>query len=645
MAVDLRNELNDEQLAAVTAPDGPVLVLAAAGTGKTRTLVYRVVSLVERGLQPDRILLLTFTNKAAREMLDRARHAVAGVGGIWGGTFHHMSNRILRRHADLIGYGSDFTILDRDDSKTIVSNAIKDRKLSRKEFPKAEVLLGIYSACANTGRELDGYFEGQESDYSVFAENIIAIGRDYELRKKNMKAMDFDDLLVNCLRLFRGNERVLGRYQEQFLHVLVDEYQDTNSLQAELVDLVAGRHRNLMVVGDDFQSIYSWRGADYRNIMSFPERYPDARVFKLETNYRSVPEILQLANKCIAGNPLQFQKVLKPVRPPYRKPRVIMVRDGMEQAHFVVEGVKKLMRAGYKASEIAVLYRAHFHAMELQMVLTKERIPYLITSGTRFFEQAHIKDVCSLLRIIDNPADEVSFFRLIGMLPGAGPATCRKIWKGGGSSFAAADRGARDYVRSLLRGEAVKIWDAIEPLFSKYFEEDLGSDPGEMIYQFVTVFYHRYLADTYPDHSKREDDIQEMINYMSKYSSTREFLNDVALLTNLDAEAEGVEHDDAQSIKLSTVHQAKGLEWPAVMVIWMSETMFPSARSLQENADGEAEERRLFYVAMTRARDELMLFVPGMRRTHDGGVYACEPSRFIEELPDELTERRYGGYY
>lgn len=646
MAVDLHKELNEEQYAAVCAPDGPILVLAAAGTGKTRTLVYRVVSLVERGIGPDRILLLTFTNKAAKEMLERAHAAVSGVSGIWGGTFHHMANRILRRHAQLIGYGSDFSILDRDDSKTLVSNAIKERKLSRREFPKPDVLLGIYGSCANTGMTVQQYFDKNESDYDEFAEKIIEIGTEYEQRKRDIMAMDFDDLLVNCLKLLREHENIARRYQEQFLHVLVDEYQDTNSLQAEIVDRIASRHRNIMVVGDDFQSIYSWRGADYRNIMSFPDRYKDALVFKLETNYRSVPEILELANKCIAGNPEQFQKVLRPTREAHRKPRVIILRDGMEQAQYVIQMVRMMMRSGYKASDIAVLYRAHYHAMELQMVLTRERVPYVITSGMRFFEQAHIKDVCALLRVIENPVDEVSFFRLMGMLPGVGPATCRKIWKKAGSSFVAADKGCRDLVLSMLKDGAAGIWKLIDPLFDRYYQENLAGDPGEMVYQFLTIFYHRHLADTYPDYSKREDDITEMINYMTKYTNVRDFLNDVALLTNLDAEAGRPENEnDAESIKLSTVHQAKGLEWPVVIILWMAETMFPSARSVSENAEGEAEERRLFYVAATRAKDELILCVPEMRRTHDGGVYACEPSRFIEELPPEVVDTQYAGLY
>ena len=305
---EFREVLNDEQYAAATAEGGPMLVLAAAGTGKTRTLVYRVAFLVENGVPPRRILLLTFTNRAAGEMLDRAR-AVAGegVGGVWGGTFHHLANRLLRRHAPEIGYHRDYTILDQDDSRGLVAACMKERKLTGKEFPKPAVVLSLLSAAANTERPIEDFTWKLSDKFAVGPEEIACVGRDYQARKRKLGAMDFDDLLINCLRLFRESPAITERYREQFVHVLVDEYQDTNRIQAELVGTIAGKHRNLFVVGDDFQSIYSWRGADFQNIISFPERYPDLNTYKLETNYRSVPEILAVANACIAGNPKQFQ--------------------------------------------------------------------------------------------------------------------------------------------------------------------------------------------------------------------------------------------------------------------------------------------------------------------------------------------------
>lgn len=643
--IDFRNDLNEEQYAAATAPDGPLLVLAAAGTGKTRTLVYRVAYLVESGISPDRILLLTFTNKAAREMLERANQVVgAGVGGIWAGTFHHMANRILRRYAGLIGFGSDFTILDRDDSRTIVLNCVKDLGFRGKEFPKSDVLLGLFSAAANTETSIEDIMDQRFTENHVDPEQVVKVHGAYNNKKRKLGAMDFDDLLTNCLSLFREKKEVVQKYQEQFLHILVDEYQDTNTIQAELIDRLAEKNRNLLVVGDDFQSIYSWRGANFRNIMSFPERYKDSRMYKLETNYRSVPEILAVANACIAGNPEQFQKTLRPTREPYKKPIVFKMRDGGEQARHVVEQISSLQCSGYKLSDIAILYRAHYHAMELQMVLTRERIPYVITSGTRFFEQAHIKDVCSVLRILETPGDEMAFTRLIGFLPGVGAATAAKLWQKLGGSFKACDPGSRKRLRQALRPAALEGWDAISAVFEAYDSDDLKDDGGEVIHRFVESFYERYCANAYQDPGRRIDDIRELILYMARFETVEMFLSDVALLTNFDAETESLDSSGKDALRLSTVHQAKGLEWPVVIMLWVTDGMFPSARSMNESAGGEAEERRLFYVAVTRAKDELCMYIPEIRRKHDGSVIYCLPSRFVEEIPADIMEEVYKGF-
>jgi len=642
--IDFSKSLNDEQMAAVTAPDGPLLVLAAAGTGKTRTLVYRVAYLSEKGVSPQRILLLTFTNRAANEMMERAKGLVGpGISGVWGGTFHHMANRILRRHAPQAGFRHDFTILDRDDSKTLVSNCVKDLKLNSKEFPKPDVLLGLFSSSANTGIPVEKVIAARFMDHEVDPQDIQKVHALYEKGKQTTGAMDFDDLLVNCLRLLREKSEILHSYQEQFEYVLVDEYQDTNAIQSELVDKVCGKNRNVLVVGDDFQSIYSWRGADFRNIMSFPQRYPDARIFKLETNYRSVPEILEVANACIAGNQEQYQKTLRATRESHRKPVVLKMRDGGEQARAIIDQIHVLRRSGYKMTDIAVLYRAHYHAMELQMELTREGIPYVITSGARFFEQAHIKDVCSILRILDNAADEMAFNRLMAMFPGIGARTAQKIWKELGGTFKASDQAHRSALLAMMKPGAREAWLSVEPILNAYTDEHLDEDGGEVLHRFVESFYERHAANTFEDAERRLDDIRELILYTSEYESVRDFLSDVALLTNLDAEVENIKSDSRDSLRLSTVHQAKGLEWPVVIVLWMNEGMFPSARSLDESPAAEAEERRLFYVAVTRAKDELLMCVPEIRRTRDGGVMYYTPSRFIEELPQELVvEKRLG---
>ncbi|MBN1557386.1 MAG: ATP-dependent helicase [Lentisphaerae bacterium] len=635
--MDLRKALNAEQAAAVTAPDGPVLVLAAAGTGKTRTLVYRVVHLVQRGVDASRILLLTFTNKAAREMLERARALVGDrVGGLWGGTFHHMANRILRRHAEAAGYTSEFAILDRDDSLRLIAACVRELRLNDKEFPRREVLMSLFSTAANTETPLAELLERRFRDDAAPDEDILRVQALYTRRKRKQNAMDFDDLLVNCLRLLRKERAVADRYRERFQHVLVDEYQDTNRIQADIVDCLAGGHRNLLVVGDDFQSIYAWRGANYRNILGFTTRYPDAAVYKLETNYRSVPEILHVANACIAGNPEQAQKVLRPTRDGLERPLVARVRDGRAQARYVIEQVHRLCRDGYRRADIAVLYRAHFHAMELQMMLTQERLPFVITSGARFFEQAHVKDVCSLVRIMENPRDGMAFTRLLCLFPGVGERTAEKLWRALDGVFDGRSADAREQVRRALRPAARAAWAPVAAVMAAYEQDGLAEDAGETIHRFVDGFYARRARDTFDNADARLDDIRELILFTSRFERADAFLSEVALLTNLDAEDEQA-RDDGDALRLSTIHQAKGLEWPAVILLWATEGMFPSPRALQDGEGGEAEERRLFYVTVTRAKDALFVCAPETRRGRDGQVTYCRPSRFVNELPAGLT--------
>ncbi len=643
--IDFEKALNTEQLAAVQAPDGPVLVIAAAGTGKTRTLTYRVAYLVDQGIPSNRILLLTFTNRAAHEMLERAESLVGEVvGGLWGGTFHHMANRMLRRHADTIGYHNDYTILDQDDTRSLVRACADEMNLLGKHFPKPDVLMGVFSMAANTETDVLDIAKKRFEEHDIEIENVGRIHDAYTQRKHSLNAMDFDDLLCNGLKLFRERPDVLERYQELFRYILVDEYQDTNAIQAEWVDLMAVRQRNLLVVGDDFQSIYSWRGADFRNILTFPERYEGTQVFKLETNYRSVPEILAVANACIAGNPEQFQKELRAVRESHKKPRVVHLRGGDEQARYVVERVKRLKREGYGLKDICILYRAHFHAMELQLELARERIPYVITSGVRFFEMAHIKDVCTVLRLAVNAEDELAFLRLLEMFPKVGKKTCAKIWEKLGHRLDVNDAAQIAHLKRILPAAAAKVWEKIEPIFVAYKNENLDKDPGEMVYRFVKAFYDEYAVVNFENYPRRMEDVEELVNFTTKFETAESFLSEIALLTNLDAETETLATTpEADGLKLSTVHQAKGLEWPVVMVLWLADGMFPSSRSL-DDAGGVAEERRLFYVATTRAKDELYLCTPEVRRTHDGGCITYEPSRFVGELSKDLIQDEFVGF-
>ena len=641
--MNFKDELNEEQYAAVTAPDGPSLVIAAAGTGKTRTLVYRLAWLVEtQGLDPHRMLLLTFTNKAAREMLDRAEQLVnRPFKSGYSGTFHSFANRILRSHADRIGFGRDFTILDSDDSKKLLRSCADDLKMDKKHFPKPQVLQSLFGVISGQMGDLaDGVHERFEHT-EVDPEDVIRVHDMYQKRKKEQNAMDFDDLLIHALKVFERDERVLRFYQDEFQYVLVDEYQDTNAIQARLVALLADVHRNIMVVGDDFQSIYSWRGADYRNFLDFERHYPGTNEFKLQINYRSTPEILEVANAAIAGNPDQFQKELSAVREEGATPVLAGLRDGGAQARYVIEKARELKRQGIALSELCVLYRAHFHAMELQMELARASMPYVVTSGVRFFEQAHIKDVCTVLRILVNPGDEMAFTRLLELFPKVGKKTSLKIFRALGGRVNLQRKEVCMQVEAALPTAARESWKLIEPVFLAYREENLDADPGELIYRFNKLFYNEFMVENFDNSKYRAEDIDGLINFTTKFESTEAFLSEIALLSNLDAEGNtNPEVDTSESIRLSTIHQAKGLEYKVIFVLFLCEEMFPSKNSVIES--GDSEERRLFYVAVTRAEDHLFLCSPEVRRQRDGGIIFLEPSRFLREIPPHLLQKENG---
>ena len=664
--IDYAAELNEQQLAAVTARDtdgtvnsGPMLVIAGAGSGKTRTLTYRVAWLVECGVSPARILLLTFTNKAAREMLRRVEGllptSTQSVGAIWGGTFHHVANRILRRHAKLVptdsgsvGYGSDFTILDREDSKDMLDACLAEAKIDtrRERFPKGDVLADIYSLMVNMERPLERVLAEQYAYFAHLAGPIQTLRAAYTKRKRKANAMDYDDLLVNCLALLQDRAEVRERYQEQFLHVLVDEYQDTNKIQADFVDLIAAKHRNLMVVGDDAQSIYSWRGANYRNILTFPDRYPNARVHKIEVNYRSLPAILELANDAIKGNVHQFAKNLQPVRSGGGKPWLIAASDSNQQAEFVAQRILELRDEGVPLTESAVLYRAHYHSMELQMELTRRNIPYVITSGLRFFEQAHVKDVSCFLKVAANPHDELAFKRILRLLSGVGGKIADKLWEKFHPTLAAGKP-------LLLTSDAIPVkardeWKKVAAVLNQLRKLE-PKKPAPMIEQTVEGFYGDYLKVKYPNARAREEDLHQLASFGMQFETLEDFLSQLALLTNLEADdASLLTSDEQEFVRLSTVHQAKGQEWRAVFVIGLCDGMFPLARSL-DNLEGEEEERRLFYVAVTRAKDELYLTYPLFRMSSGDTGGFQRLSRFLAEVPkkhyQQLALRCPGGHW
>jgi DNA helicase-2/ATP-dependent DNA helicase PcrA len=646
--LDYDGDLNPQQLAVVKAAGGPILVIAGAGSGKTRVVTYRVAYLIESGVDPSRILLLTFTNKAAREMLHRVEVLVPTAGGaggrVWGGTFHHIGNRILRRHAPLVGYQPNYSILDRDDAKKLMNSCLSDLKINprKSRFPKGEVIGSLWGLAVNTRKPIAEIVLERVPYFHGFLDDIQAVVERYRNRKRELNVMDFDDLLFYWETLLREHPEVRKRYNEQFQHLLVDEYQDTNRLQADVLDLLARQHGNIMVVGDDSQSIYSFRGANFANILTFPERYPGSKIYKLEVNYRSTPEILHLANTSIVHNRYQFPKELQTIRPPGSRPILVPVQDIMEQASFVAQKLEEINQQGVPLAQMAVLYRAHYHSMELQMELSRRRIPYEVRSGLRFFEQAHIKDVSSYLKITSNPLDELAWKRVLLLYPKIGKSTADKIWQMVLSGFLNPQT-AMDAPEVLQKipGRVRENWRLFSRTLSMLRDLEKTSGPGGMIDRVLQEGYESYLQSKYPDYESRMDDLRQLAAFAYRYSSCQDFLSELALLTSLEGESTPVRgRDENGTVKLSSVHQAKGLEWSVVFIIWLAEGRFPSVRSLLESGgEGEEEERRLFYVAITRARDELFLCYPRFAPDRGRKEMIQRPSRFIAELSGVGYER------
>ncbi len=659
--IDYAAELNQQQLAAVTAPPGPLLVIAGAGSGKTRTLTYRVAYLLENGIDPRNILLLTFTNKAAREMLGRVVNLLpVDASGLWGGTFHSIGNRILRRHGSALGYSSGFTIMDREDQKDLIEAVVASAGIDPKEirFPKGDVLAEIFSFVVNTENPLEELLAEKFPYFLPLLEKIHDVRERYEKKKKATNSMDFDDLLQKTLSLFQQHERIAEIYRRQFQFVLVDEYQDTNKIQADLVDLLARDHHNVMVVGDDAQSIYSWRGANFQNILEFPRRYPNAQVFKIEMNYRSVPEILEVANAAIAANVHQFRKRLSATRESKAlRPALVALNDSGEQAQFVAQRILELRDEGVDLNEIAVLYRAHYHAVELQLELSRRGIPYQITSGIRFFEQAHIKDATSFIRFVANPRDEVAFKRMVKLLPGIGNRTAENLWQrwatdvvaaagaegGPETDPDAAGVGAPGYsfgerlMAMNVPAKSKKGWEQLAHTLDEIAPAGQPIVPSEMITSVVEAIYDDYAKANFTNYELRREDLNQLAIFARQFKDVHEFLSQLALISNVDAEAAAIQAGDKESVNLSSVHQAKGLEFHTVFVIWLTDGMFPSNRSL-DTREALEEERRLFYVAITRARDELYLAYPQMRLSGGYGDVFQRPSRFLQEIPNDLVE-------
>jgi len=639
--IDYDRELNEEQKAVVLAGGGPILVIAGAGSGKTRTLVYRVARLIESGTDPSRIMLLTFTNKAAREMLRRVEALLSvDTRRLMGGTFHSVGSRLLRRFGSRLGLSPNFTILDEEDSREMFDAAISDLAIPtlEKRFPKGDVLLDLYSFTINTARPFLEVLTERAPHFLQLEEDIVRVVQQYGERKRAANAADYDDLLLAWKRLLAEAPEVAAQLAASYDHVLVDEYQDTNRLQGEIVDGMAKIRRNLAVVGDDAQAIYSFRGASFTNILGFPERYPDVKVFRLTRNYRSTPEILALANASIANNEKQFEKDLQASRGEGPLPAVVALADVYEQARFIAQRILEWHDEGDALADLAVLYRAHYQALELQIELTRRGIPYEIRSGTRFFEQRHVKDVLAFLKLVVNPKDELSWKRTLKIFPRVGERSASAVWAAIGRApdplVAFRSLGA---ISGLPRGADAAL-KPFRSLVGRLDSPSLRSSPAEAIRFVVESVYSDYARAKFLNGDARLDDLEQLAQFAQTYESLPGFLEEVTLFNELSGEdvAAGEPSDDR--LVLSSVHQAKGLEWSRVIVMWLSEGRFPSYRAAVTD-EGLEEERRLFYVAVTRAKNEVALTYPMLARDRYGVDVILEPSRFVTELPEDVSER------
>ncbi len=633
--IDYAKELNQEQLDVVLHGDGPCLVLAGAGSGKTRTLTYRVAYLLEQGVDPAAILLLTFTNKAAREMLDRVKGLLGtGSSGLWGGTFHSVASRVLRSFADTLGYTSSFTIMDAEDANDLLKAIIKELGIDTKarRFPSTSVVQDVVSYARNAQEAIPEVMTWKYPHFQEAAGKIEEIAAVYQSRKKAGNMMDFDDLLSLLAMLLEDPLRGPSIAQ-RFQYVLVDEYQDTNALQARIVKGFSQVHKHVLVVGDDAQSIYAFRGADVQNILSFPKQWPEARMFKLLTNYRSTPQILEVANESLRHNEDQFEKDLVAMGGTGEKPRLVPCQSASQEARYVADQILQLRSQGKPLRAMAVLFRSSAHSQTLEFELMKRDIPYEYRGGQKFFERAHIKDALCFLRVRHNTRDEVAWLRILQLQPGIGATSAAHFARESGS-FGTWPEVQRLPIASAWKGKAREGWAGLVTLL-----DDLGaaSDwPSTVLRRLTSSSYKRYLEQEYPNWRDRLEDLEQLALFAEAYEDAGAFLGDIALYDDIVAARQEAGTVDQERLVLSTIHQAKGLEWDAVFVIHLADQSFPSRRALNEEG-GMEEERRLFYVAVTRARRDLFLTYP-MTLGFDTLQFQ-QPSTFLEEVSQRLFDR------
>lgn len=628
--INYEENLNPQQLVVVKDATGPSLVLAGAGSGKTRVLIYRLAYLLEQGIPAQNILLVTFTNKASREMTNRAEGLLQSqLSGLWAGTFHHIGNILLRKEANFLGYRSNFTIADRDDAKSLVDDCLDGLGISKQEkfFPKPEVMLNILSLAVNSLkpiREIIATFYPQLEEFTYSIEKVMTF---YEKKKKEANVMDFDDLLSNWLKILK-NDAICEKYSPLFKYILVDEYQDTNRLQFEILKLLSRHHNNILAVGDDAQSIYSFRAAEINNILDFSKHFTGAKIFKLEINYRSSPQILNLANAIIKNNKNQFPKSLTAMRQDADLPAVIMTKDVYEQAKFITQKILEFNREGFPLKNIAVLFRSRFQALELEMELLKRGTPYIIRGGIRFLEQAHIKDVLSYLKITMNPFDEISFKRAVSLHKSIGRTFAYKIWE----KFAAKNN-FNDIAKDLPKKQQNSFIE-----FSKILTALKETSKPIDALKKVLEFYQNYCYVSFDNSDERIADLEELEKMAASFTTIEEFINSFSGLEDFKGEEQpSTSNLQNDYLVLSTIHQAKGLEWNMVFLIGFSDYEFPHPKNLA-NPKMLEEERRLFYVAATRAKASLYITYPQTKYTFKNGLIVSRASPFLYELNNDLYE-------
>ncbi len=623
--------LNEGQAYAVGLAGGPILVIAGAGTGKTRTLVHRVAFLVEQGVPPAQILLLTFTRKAAAEMLSRARQLHPSCAAVEGGTFHSLCHRLLRQFGRRLELAANFTVIDRADSEHILRGVVEELKLKDKgdkHFPKPRGLCDIISRSRNLEMSLEEAIEAHAPQYEPYAAQVQGIAKGFVAAKRRQALVDYDDLLFMGEELLHEHLEVRRELGRRWKHLLVDEYQDTNAVQARLVALLSAEHKNVMVVGDDAQSIYAFRGARLQNILEFPQKFPGTRLVKLERNYRSSQPILDLTNQIIAQARERFDKELYTDQGGGPKPRLLRPRDERAQSREVLKGIQELLAAGVPPERIAVLFRAGNDSSDLEVELTAEGLAHVKVGGLRFLEASHIKDVLSHLRVIANPQDFMSWQRVLMLLPGLGPKKAQQIMAQ--LVLASPPPG---YVANLRhQPQAEQVPQIVELALLLEHLDEPSTSPLEAT-EAVLEYFEPLCRQLYEDFPRRLRDLEELPGLARNYDSLAEFMAEVVL----EPPANRSEDQGAGRLTLSTIHSAKGLEWDHVFVLWLGEGRLPAAPTLHDPTALE-EERRLLYVACTRARQTLTLLSPREYYSRGQGLTPVQQSRFLEDLDPGLLD-------